>query len=163
MCPRLLIADAIMDPDDLSFLPLKVLRVGAGGKRTYGPEGRRRLIEWCRLNPKASMSRTALRAGVNTNQLRKWIADDDARQVAIAITRAEAPTPAFVPVTIDAPIRVPVPVASSSAPTRSESAPPSPQQARLSARLPNGVVIDLECAAQDTSLVKAMIVALGVN
>lgn len=30
-------------------------------------------------------------------------------------------------------------------------------------RLPNGVVIDLECGSQDASLVKAMIVTLGVN
>ena len=39
----------------------------------------------------------------------------------------------------------------------------APPQARLSIRLPNGVVIDLECSVKDAPLVKAMIVALGAG
>ena len=35
--------------------------------------------------------------------------------------------------------------------------------ARLSAQLPNGVTLRLECAAHDGALVRAMIEALGAN
>jgi transposase len=34
---------------------------------------------------------------------------------------------------------------------------------RLSARLPNGVTVELECTGHDTALVTAMITALGAH
>jgi len=34
-------ADARMGEAEFSFLPLQVLRVGVGGKRTFEPEGKR--------------------------------------------------------------------------------------------------------------------------
>jgi hypothetical protein len=34
-----------MTQDDLSFLPLRVIRVGVGGKRSFDPMDKRRLIE----------------------------------------------------------------------------------------------------------------------
>ncbi|MFJ2456467.1 transposase [Pseudomonas protegens] len=61
-----------MPLNDLTFLPLKVINVGGRGKRTFDPDGKRRLIEAC-LQPGVSISGMALRAGINANQLRKWI------------------------------------------------------------------------------------------
>lgn len=56
--------------DDLTFLPLRVTHVGVGGKRSFHPVDKQRLIEAC-LQPGASLSGLALKAGVNANQLRK--------------------------------------------------------------------------------------------
>ncbi|EED98999.1 putative transposase [Burkholderia multivorans CGD1] len=70
----------------------------------------------------------------------------------------------FVPVVAIASATPPAAAPAESLPVRRES--PSmlaPPQARLSVRLPNGVVIDLECSVQDAPLVKAMIVALGAG
>ena len=53
-----------MSETEFSFLPLRVLRVGVGGKRTFEPEGKRRLIEACR-QPDVSLSGMALKAGIN--------------------------------------------------------------------------------------------------
>src|ERR1700752_2895187 len=63
-----------MTPDtiDLEFLPLKVTHVSPKGKRSFDPDGKRRLVEAC-LQPGASLSGLALKAGVNANQLRKWV------------------------------------------------------------------------------------------
>ncbi len=81
--------------DDLSFLPLKVTKVGPTGKRTFDPDGKRRLIEACR-RPGVSISGMALKAGVNVNQLHKWIRDDE-REDAMD-DAAECLEPAFMPV-----------------------------------------------------------------
>jgi transposase len=72
---------------------------------------------------------------------------------------AEAMPSSFVPVvTISDAVsvradreRVPAPELSAQPATRT----------RLSARLPNGVALELECTAQDTALVRAMVAALG--
>jgi transposase len=61
-----------MIQNDLSFLPLRVTRVGAGGKRSFDPTDKQRLIDAC-LEPGASLSGLALKAGVNANQLHKWV------------------------------------------------------------------------------------------
>jgi transposase len=61
-----------MTEDDLSFLPLRVTRVGVGGKRSFDAADKRRLVEAC-LRPGASLSGLALKAGVNANQLHKWV------------------------------------------------------------------------------------------
>lgn len=150
--------------DELDFLPLKVVCVGPSGKRTFDPQGKRLLIEACR-QPGASVAGLALKAGVNANQLRNWIALNEISHndcVAIAgILRAPA---AFVPV-VEVVATVPghdslaqgqqvpvstVPVASS----------PS---AHLSVRLPNGVTMELQCAGGDAALVAAMVKALGAR
>ena len=72
MRPQPHIADATIDFDDFTFLPLKVIRKGPGGKRTFDRAGKRMLIEVC-LKPGVSISGMALKAGVNGNQLHKWI------------------------------------------------------------------------------------------
>jgi transposase-like protein len=61
-----------MTEDELGFLPLRVTRVGVGGKRSFDPADKRRLVEAC-LRPGASLSGLALKAGVNANQLHKWV------------------------------------------------------------------------------------------
>ena len=61
-----------MNDDDLSFLPLRVkgVGVGVGGKRSFDPMDKRRLVEAC-PGPGGSLSGLALKAGVNANQLHK--------------------------------------------------------------------------------------------
>ena len=68
-------------------------------------------------------------------------------------------TPAFMPVRqIDsAPPLAPKRHAAVHPPT------PSASPARLSARLSNGVTVELECTGQDAALVTAMIAALGAH
>lgn len=154
-----------MTENEVDFFPLRVMGVTAGGKRRFDPEGKRKLIDAC-LQPGASIAGLALKAGVNANQLHKWIHLRE-RANAAAVTVAVAPMPsAFVPVVTvsDAkplcPDGEPVFIPGSS--KRHESAK-SATQARLSAQLPNGVTLQLECATQDAALVKAMIEALGAH
>jgi transposase len=61
-----------MTEDDLTFLPLRVTRVGVGGKRSFDQLGKQQLVDVC-LQPGASLSGLALKAGANANQLRKWV------------------------------------------------------------------------------------------
>ena len=46
--------------------------IDEGGRRCFDPDGKRRLVEACG-KPGASVAGLALKAGVNANQLRKWI------------------------------------------------------------------------------------------
>ena len=105
--------------------------------------------------PGVSISGMALKAGINANQLHKWIRAG--QQSTIAGVAAESAPPAFVPV-----LRI------ASAPPQGQqrqtiSLPPVPlvPPVRLSARLANGVAVELECGANDCALVTAMIAALG--
>ncbi|AME26316.1 IS66-like element accessory protein TnpA [Burkholderia sp. PAMC 26561] len=152
-----------MTEDDLSFLPLRVTRVGVGGKRSFDPIDKRRLVEAC-LRPGASLSGLALKAGVNANQLHKWVR---VHEQGGAPVRREAPAvlSAFVPVvTIEGATPVMAPAARRV--TTAESfcvSPPSTRPARLTAHLPNGVKLELECSPGDVAIVNAMIVALGAR
>ena len=131
-----------MGESEFSFLPLTVVRVGVGGKRTFDAEGKRRLIEAC-CQPGVSVSRMALKAGVNANQLRKWIRRNARREA------ARPPLPAFVPViTIDDATR----------PSPAEMASPP---AHLTARLPNGVTVELACGGEHEPLLRTLLDALG--
>lgn len=148
-----------MTHDDLTFLPLRVTRVGVGGKRSFDPVDKQRLVDAC-LQPGASLSGLALRAGVNANQLRKWVClreqsnstarDDMAAFVPVVAIGEPAPTMAL-------------PVASRTTPEPEPSrlSPRTARVARLSAQLPNGVKLELECSERDAALVTAMIAALG--
>ncbi|QTO48344.1 IS66-like element accessory protein TnpA [Burkholderia latens] len=152
------------DTIDLDFLPLKVMHVSPHGKRSFDPEGKRRLVEAC-LQPGASLSGLALKAGVNANQLRKWVEMYRKASIVAGPARTiEAEPSTFVPVVAIASASPPAASPTESLPVRRESPSMSaPPQARLSVRLPNGVAIDLECSVQDAPLVKAMIVALGAG
>ncbi|WP_249174647.1 transposase [Burkholderia cenocepacia] len=46
--------------------------LGVEGKRTFDKRDKQRLIEAC-LKPGVSVAGMALKAGVNANQLRRWI------------------------------------------------------------------------------------------
>ena len=155
-----------MTQNEVDFLPLRVTGVTAAGKRKFDAEGKRKLIDAC-LQPGASIAGLALKAGVNANQLHKWIQLRE-RENAAAATVAVAPLPssAFVPVvTVNeaAPVRVNREAVAVREPARRyESAKPA-TPARLSTQLPNGVTLQLECGAHDGALVKAMIEALGAR
>ncbi len=156
-----------MTDDDLSFLPLKVSKVGPTGKRTFDPDGKRGLIEACR-RPGVSISGMALRAGVNVNQLHKWIRDDEREGTTSGIAVAECVEPAFVPVVTLGEVDQPVEAVTEAAPVvvrreAATSALRAPVPARLRAQLPNGVTLELECGGRDGALVKAMIEALGAR
>ncbi|MFM0384157.1 IS66-like element accessory protein TnpA [Paraburkholderia dipogonis] len=154
-----------MTEDDLSFLPLRVTRVGVGGKRSFDPADKRRLIEAC-LRPGASLSGLALKAGVNANQLHKWVQACERARPPIGYNEPVAPS-AFVPVVaIDEPTAVMASAPASHRATRAESSCVSPRStrlARLSAHLPNGVKLELECSAEDVAIVNAMVAALGAR
>lgn len=153
-----------MTENEVHFLPLRVTGVTAAGKRKFDAEGKRKLIDAC-LQPGASIAGLALKAGVNANQLHKWIQLRE-RANAAATASIEPLRSAFVPVvTVDevAPVRMnPEPVSVRRSSHRYESAKAA-TPARLSAQLPNGVTLRLECAAHDGALVRAMIEALGAN
>ncbi|MDN3370311.1 transposase [Ralstonia pseudosolanacearum] len=152
-----------MTETEVDYLPLRVKRVRINGKREFDAESKRRLIEAC-MQPGASISGMALKAGINANQLHKWIRMHE-RAVAAALDNAESAAPAFIPVVAVDEIVVPTSAAPEPASmVRAESIGPAARAempARLSARLPNGVTLALECGAQDTGLVRAMIEALG--
>jgi transposase len=155
-----------MTDDDLTFLPLRVTRVGVGGKRSFDPMGKQRLVDAC-LRPGASLSGLALKAGVNANQLRKWVQLREQSNAPVKDDGMAVPSSAFVPVVAIGdpasamalpPARRPIP--------ESESTRLSPRAAtvaRLSAQLPNGVKLEFECSGHDAALVTAMIAALGAR
>ncbi|MGO4763652.1 transposase [Cupriavidus sp. 2KB_3] len=57
---------------EFDVLPLRVIRVRSNGKRDFDRADKRRIVEAC-LRPGVSVSGMALKLGINTNQLRKWI------------------------------------------------------------------------------------------
>lgn len=154
-----------MTQNEVDFLPLRVTGVTATGKRKFDAEGKRKLIEAC-LQPGASIAGLALKAGVNANQLHKWIQLRERANAVAARVSVESLPSAFVPVV---PINEVAPVRTSPEPvsvrrsSHGYEAAKTATPARLSAQLPNGVTLQLECAAHDGALVKAMIEALGAR
>ena len=147
-----------MTIDDSVFLPLKATNIGLGGKRTFEADGKRRLIEAC-LRPGTSISGMALKAGVNSNQLHKWLRQHRQSAIGKAADALEATLPAFMPVvTVGGELESATRPATS--PLRQARAAP---QARLSARLPNGVMLELECLGHEAALVTAFIAAVGAH
>src|SRR5579864_6836675 len=136
-----------MIEDDLTFLPLRVTRVGVGGKRSFDPMGKQRLVDAC-LQSGASLSGLALNAGVNANQLRKWVQLREQSNAPVNDGMAVASS-AFVPVVAigDPTSAMALPPARRSfpEPEPSHQSPRAAPAARLSATLPNGVKLELEC------------------
>ncbi|AOE91773.1 IS66 family insertion sequence hypothetical protein (plasmid) [Ralstonia solanacearum] len=152
------------DEEDLSYLPLKVTHVEGNGRRVFDVEAKRRLIEACR-RPGVSISGMALKAGVNANQLHKWIRG---RGCGPALATAgdsgsELVLPAFMPVVAIDDVVVPAPEVSKPLPIVHDPSPRAAASARLTAQLPNGARVELECDGRDVGLVKAMIEALGAR
>jgi transposase len=162
-----------MSENFADFLPLRVTNISTDGKRSFDKRGKQRLIEAC-LQPGVSIAGMALKAGVNANQLWRWISIHKARHTGgSAVTDAAEVVPAtFVPVVeiTDAgpvvvrrprekPKALPAPVHREA--VHASQRPPLPS--RLVAQLPNGVNLELECSGQDSALLKAMIDALKVR
>jgi len=153
-----------MTENDLT-LPLRVTRVCVGGKRSFDPADKQRLLDAC-LQPGASLSCLALKVGVNANQLHMWV---QLREQSTAQARGNTVVglPPFVPVVaIDAVAPVSATALAARPTHKRECADPSPpvaQGARLSARLPNGVMLELECSGHDAAILSAMIAALGAR
>jgi len=139
---------------------LRVRLVGRDGRRRYDPGSRDRLVAAC-LEPGVSVSRLALEHGINANLLRKWI--KKAKEVR-PLPRSS--TSAFVPVQVTPDRSLPM---QSSALDRSSTRGeerlakseriPLSFPAKVSASLPNGVNLTLECC--DVEALAAIIGALG--
>lgn len=136
---------------------LVVRLVGRNGRRRFDPASKDRLIAAC-LEPGASVSKLALEHGVNANLVWKWI-----RKHTRAPPFPSSSTSAFIPVQITA--------ASSKfaldmlatdgeeLPPKAERIGPLSSSAKVSASLPNGVRLTLEC--DDVGALTAIIGALG--
>ena len=153
-----------MEEDDQK---LRVRLVGRNGRRRYDPVSKARLVAAC-LEPGASVSGLALAHGVNANLLWKWI-----RKQRLAkketLPSPPLPTPAFIPVLqIESATDRSLPMQSSaldrSATRGDERLAESERKglfspAKVSASLPNGVKLTLECS--DVDALAAVIGVLG--
>lgn len=152
----------VMEDEDQK---LRVRLVGRDGRRRYDPASKDRLVAAC-LEPGVSISKLALEHGVNANLLRKWIKK-----------RTETPSlpasssPAFIPVRVESTsdrallrkcsmVAMDVPgTCDRVRRSASSGAAPFSSPAKVSASLPNGVKLTLECGDMDA--LAAMIGALG--
>jgi transposase len=141
-------------PDDSKLKERLVAGVERDGRRRrFDPQAKRELVQVC-LQPGVSVARIALEHGLNANLLRKWISQYEpqaGREVAREVAVAAAP--AFIPV---------VPIGCAEAVACETSVPGHAiQTSRLVAEMPNGVVLKLECASHDRTLVTAIVETLG--
>ncbi|KAA3497833.1 transposase [Rhizobium rhizogenes] len=136
---------------------LAVRVVGRNGRRRFDQGSKDHLVAAC-LEPGASVSKLAREHGVNANLVWKWI-----RKQTQAHPLSPSSTSAFIPVQVAAPSRefdIEMPAAD-----REERLPgmvrngPLSSPAKVSASLPNGVKLTLEC--NDLSGLTAIIGALG--
>lgn len=138
---------------------LMVRRVLRNGRRRYDAASKERLVAAC-LEPGVSVSRLALEHGINANLLRKWI--KNAKEAGTL----PPSTSAFIPV-VAADRSLPMQSRSLDMPAtrgeerlaKSERMGPSFSPAKVSASLPNGVRLTLECG--DANALAAIIGALG--
>jgi transposase len=110
------------------------------GRSVYDDQAKAELVAEC-AKPGASVSRLAREAGVNANQLSRWVREHGEKRRALAAPQ-EATQTAFVAVPVEA-----TSCTVASAPTMS-----------VHARMPNGVVIDLRGCdlAQAGQLIEAL-------
>ena len=152
----------VMEEDDQK---LRVRLVGRDGRRRYDRASKDRLVTAC-LEPGVSVSRLALDHGVNANLLRKWIRKHTQAQS----VPPSSPSP-FIPVQIESACggalsrqgsaaRVDLPARCDAVRgSNSSRASPFSSPAKVSASLPNGVKLALECG--DVDALTAIIGALG--
>ncbi|WP_205926810.1 MULTISPECIES: IS66-like element accessory protein TnpA [unclassified Rhizobium] len=131
--------------------------VGRNGRRRFDQSSKDRLVAAC-LEPGASVSKLARDHGVNANLVWKWI-----RKHTQARPLSPSSTSSFIPVQITAAsskfdIEMPATDREERLPTAERSGPLS-SPAKVSASLPNGVRLSLECS--DISALTAIIGALG--
>lgn len=136
---------------------LAVRLVGRNGRRRFEQSSKDRLVAAC-LEPGASVSKLAREHGVNANLVWKWI-----RKHTQARPLSPSSTSAFIPVQIAAAsskfgIEMPATDREEQLPAAERSRPLS-SPAKVSASLPNGVRLTLECS--DLSGLTAIIGALG--
>jgi len=111
------------------------------GRAVYDELAKAELVAACKV-PGASVSGLARSCGVNANQLSRWLREDGERRRPDRVVHSEPMPTAFVPV----PLNVGRTAVASSV-------------FGLQARLPNGVVVDLQCS--DHEQVGRLIEVLG--
>lgn len=127
---------------------LQVRLVGRDGRRRYDAASRDQLVAAC-LEPGVSVSRLALEHGVNANLVRKWMKK----------AKQDRPLPvvsAFVPVQLAADTHAPC---AGDRLTKTEPLGKRSPASKVSALLPNGVSLTVEC--DDVDGLTAIIGALG--
>jgi len=127
---------------------LQVRLVGRDGRRRYDPVSRDELVAAC-LEPGVSVSRLAREHGVNANLVRKWMKK----------AREERPLPlvsAFVPVQIASDMP---PASGGDFLLKTEPLGKRSHASKVSALLPNGVSLTVEC--DDVDGLVAIIGAFG--
>ncbi|MBC8643041.1 transposase [Caballeronia sp. EK] len=144
---------------------LAITLVGRDGKRRYDSQSKLRLIEAC-LQPGVSVAGLALKAGVNANQLRRWIILHQQRSgapvTADIVDDATTPVVPSACVTVHQAGRGERVERTRISTPASEPAGINPAlRSRLTVEMPNGVTLRLDCTAGDASLVSAMIESLG--
>ena len=144
---------------------LRVTFFARDGRCRYDPASKERLVSAC-LEPGVSVSRLALEHGVNANLVRKWVKQ--------RVESRSLPPPslaAFIPVEIEstpdrsllrqggtALVDLPVTCDGGRVPVPTRTAPAF-SGAKVSASLPNGVKLTLDCG--DVETLTAVIGALG--
>ena len=115
------------------------------GRGIYDPGAKRELIELCQ-HPGISVARLARDVGVNANLLASWLRGRGLKgaEIVEAVPTSDAPPAAFVALHLE------------SGPSAVPAAPAAPS---LQARLPNGVVVDLQY--DDFQQLGKLIEALG--
>jgi transposase len=115
------------------------------GRGIYDAGAKRELIELCQ-RPGISVARLARDVGVNANLLASWLRGRGLKgaEIVEAAPTSDRPPAAFVALHLESGLSA-VPVA--------------PEPPSLQARLPNGVVIDLQC--DDLQQLGKLIEALG--
>ncbi|AHG50196.1 transposase (plasmid) [Rhizobium leguminosarum bv. trifolii CB782] len=130
---------------------LAVRLVGRNGRRRFDQSSKDRLIAAC-LEPGASVSKLAREHGVNANLVWKWM-----RKHTQPLASPPSSTSSFIPVQITA--ASDEFEFSEEMPRKAERNRPLPSPAKVSASLPNGVKLTLECG--DVDALTAIIGALG--
>ena len=144
---------------------LRVRLVGRNGRRRYEAASKERLVAAC-LEPGVSVSRLALDHGVNANLLRKWIKKDRAARL-LPLSSPSTFIPVRLEETAERALSRQGSVATVDLPTtcdevdgsESKGSPAFCSAAKVSASLPNGVTLALECG--DVDALTAIIGALG--